>query len=102
MSVVYRYQFAENVAVEVIEATLLRTLLTTEYLHGASSVRLDAAHYFDPAQRTCVIDAATPVGADINKLFVGSLQTEFGPDRFSVERVEKRPASKETRQGPAA
>ena len=90
MSVIYRYQFASAVPVEVIEATLLRTLLTTEYLHGASSVRLDAAHYLDIEQKTCVVDATTPVGEDINKLFVGSLQTEFGPDRFTVERIEGR------------
>lgn len=90
MSVIYRYQFEASVPVESIEATLLRTLLTTEYLHGASSVRLDAAHYLDIKQKSCVVDATTPVGEDVNKLFVGLLQAELGPDRFTVERTEAR------------
>jgi len=29
----------------------------------------------------------TPVGRDFNRLFLGFLQREFGPDSFRVERV---------------
>jgi negative regulator of replication initiation len=91
MSVVYQYIFSQSVPLGEIEATLLRTLLTAEYLHGPARVRLDAAHYLDAQSKTCVVDATTPVGDDVNKLFVGALETEFGPDSFSVERVANRP-----------
>ena len=36
--------------------------------------------------RKCVIDSSTAVGRDLNKLFVGFLQREFGEDAFHVER----------------
>jgi hypothetical protein len=32
-------------------------------------------------------DAGTPVGRDFNRLFLGFLQREFGPESFRVERV---------------
>jgi hypothetical protein len=83
----YRYVFADGVPVEEAEATLVLALLTCEALHGEAQVRLDAGHHFDAARRSCVLDAATPVGRDLNKLFVAFLQHEFGPDGFRVERV---------------
>jgi hypothetical protein len=93
MSIVYHYIFSQTVPVGEIEATLLRTLLTAEYLHGPSRVRLDAAHYLDADEKICVVDATTAVGQDVNKLFVGSLETVFGPDAFKVERVANMPPS---------
>jgi len=85
----YHYVFAPDVPVEEIEASLLLAVLGTESLHGESQVRMDAAHYFEPAKRTCVIDAGTPVGRDFNRLFVGFLRREFGEDSFQVERVSE-------------
>ena len=93
---VYRYGFQPHVPREEIEASLLLALLATESLHGESQVRLDAAYYLDPEQRGCVIEAGTPVGRDINRLFVGFLRREFGEDAFTVERVaqhERQPQS---------
>lgn len=84
---IYRYQFSEEVLMEDAEASLLLALLATEFLHGESQVRLNAAHYFDAMQRTCVIDAATTVGMSLNKLFVGFLRRELGADSFLVERL---------------
>ena len=84
----YRYVFTPVAPIEEVEASLLLAILATESLHGESQVRLDAAHYFDPAKRACVIDAGTPVGRDLNRLFTGFLGREFGPDAFTVERVE--------------
>jgi hypothetical protein len=83
----YRYNFTSDVPLEEIEASLLLAVLATESLHGESQVRLDAAHYLDPAKRACVIDAGTPVGRDLNRLFVGFIGREFGPDSFRVDRV---------------
>ena len=84
----YRYAFASEVPIEEVEASLLLAVLATESLHGESQVRLDAAHYLDPAKSACVIDAGTPVGRDLNRLFTGFIGREFGPDAFTVERVE--------------
>lgn len=83
----YRYVFTPDAPIEEVEASLLLAILATESLHGESQVRLDAAHYFDPAKRACVIDAGTPVGQDLNRLFTGFIGREFGPDAFMVERV---------------
>lgn len=71
-----------------VEASLLLAVLATESLHGECQTRLDAAHYFDPARRACVVDAGTPVGKDLNRLFTGFIGREFGPDAFTVERVK--------------
>jgi hypothetical protein len=83
----YRYTFPPHVPLEEIEATLLLALWGAESLHGESQVRLDAAHFLDPDRRACVIDAGTSVGRDVNRLFVGFVQREFGNDAFQVERV---------------
>ena len=83
----YRYVFLEDVPIEDIEASLLLAILATESLHGEAQVRLDVAHFLNPAKRACVIDAGTPVGRDLNRLFTGLMGREFGADAFTVERV---------------
>jgi hypothetical protein len=88
---VYRYSFLPHVPVEDIEATLLLALWGAESLHGESQVRLDASHFLDTNRRAAVIDAGTPVGRDINRLFIGFIQREFGADSFVVTRVENVP-----------
>ena len=90
----YRYVFTDSVPLEDIEASLMLAVLATESLHGEAQVRLDAAHYLDPAKRACVIDAGTPVGRDLNRLFAGFVSREFGADAFEVERVEGQPNHK--------
>jgi hypothetical protein len=97
----YRYSFPPHVPVEDIEATLLLALWGAESLHGESQVRLDAAHFLDPDRRACVIDSGTPVGRDVNRLFVGFVRREFGTDSFRVERVIDAEASREAQEVPA-
>jgi hypothetical protein len=87
----YRYAFKPDVSLEDLEASLLLAVLSAESLHGEAQVRLDAAHFFDTDQRACVIDADTPVGRDVNRLFVGFLRREFGEDAFTVERLNDHP-----------
>ena len=84
---VYRYAFTAEVPVEEVEASLLLAVFATESLHGESQTRLDTAHFFDPTKRACVIDANTAVGRDLNRLFIGFVSREFGPDAFTVERI---------------
>ncbi|QDU76924.1 hypothetical protein Pan97_39810 [Bremerella volcania] len=83
----YRYTFEEDVPIEEVEASLLLAVMATESLHGEAQTRLDAAHYLDPTKRACVVDAGTPVGRDLNRLFTGFMGREFGPDAFTVERI---------------
>jgi hypothetical protein len=98
----YRYTLAPEVPEEEAEASLLLAILAAEALHGEAQVRLDAAHCFDGGRRACVIDAATPVGRDINRLFVGFLRREFGPHSFTVERAEADRTGPDSRAGVAA
>lgn len=90
---VYRYTFAGHVPSEDIEASLVLALWGTESLFGEAQVRLDAGHYFDAPRRRCVIDAGTEVGRCFNRLFLGFVNREFGPDSFHVEPVDGFPRS---------
>jgi hypothetical protein len=83
----YRYRFQPSVPLKELETTLLLAIMATESLHGQAQVRLDAGHCLDRDRRACVIDAATPVGRDLNRLFVGFALREFGEDAFRVEHV---------------
>ncbi|MEQ9588026.1 MAG: hypothetical protein RJS97_08740 [Parvibaculaceae bacterium] len=47
---------------------------------------MDALYEFDPKRRHLVIDSSTEVGLDLNKLFTGLLQREYGNDHFAVVR----------------
>lgn len=87
MRTVYRYEFDESVNFESVEASFVLAIFSTESLHGEALVRLEAAHAIDAAQHTCVIDASTEVGDDLNRLFVGFLTREHGEDGFHVERI---------------
>jgi hypothetical protein len=84
----YRYTFGANIPIEEVEATLRLAVLAAEGLHSEVEVRLEGAHAFDYERRRCVIDAATAVGRDINRLFLNFIRHEFGADAFQVERVE--------------
>ena len=94
---IYRYAFSEEVFSEDIESSLVLAVMATESIHGESQVRMDAAHYLDAPSRACVIDASTPVGRDLNRLFIGFVRREFGADSFSVHRVDELPTTQEIR-----
>ena len=82
---VYRFVFPESVPLEEVEATLLLSIMGVESLHGTPQVQLDAGHFLDVERRACVIDANTPAGRDLARLFAGFVLREFGPDSFRVE-----------------
>ena len=86
---VYRYGFGEKVLTEDIESALLLAVWGCESLHGEAQTRLDAAHFLDSDKRACVIAAGTPVGRDLNRMFVGFISREIGPDSFTIERVAR-------------
>ncbi len=85
----YRYVFREDVPAEEVEAALCLALIGTESLHGEVQARLDIGHYLDTSRRQCVIEANTPSGADLNRLFAGFLTREFGAETFHVERIDE-------------
>ena len=86
---IYRYQFAPNVLFKEVESSLVLAIMAAESLHGQAQVRLDAAHAADADKRSCVIDASTPVGHDLNRLFIGFVSREFGEAAFSVRKVDR-------------
>jgi len=88
---VFRYEFKSDVNFAEIESSLVLSIMAAESLHGASEVRLDAAHALDEEKRVCVLDASTAVGRDLNRLFVGFIGREFGEDAFKVERLNEPP-----------
>jgi hypothetical protein len=89
---IYRYLFTPSVPLDEVEATLLLAIWGAESLLGESQVRLDSTHLLNRAKRACAIDAGTPAGRAVNRLFVGFLQREFGGDAFQVRRVEPQEA----------
>ena len=84
----FRYQFVESVEPEEIELALVMALFGVEALHGEAAARLDARHAFDADKRSCVIDDATPVGHDFNRLFVGFVRREVTAEQFTVSRID--------------
>lgn len=89
MTDLYRFHIGQQIPAAEVETTLLLSLFGVEALHGEARTRLDARHTFDRAARTVAIDAGTPVGLDLNKLFLGFLTREFGPGSFRVERLQQ-------------
>lgn len=85
---VYRYEFEPSVPFDQVEAALLLAILGTESLHGESQARLDAVHCSSAERRTCVIEAGSDVGRDLNRLFIGYVRQEFGESTFTVRRVQ--------------
>jgi hypothetical protein len=86
---IYRYSFDLSVDIAEVETSLLLALLATESLHGESQVRLEVSYAMDAESRTCVVDAASTVGRDMNRLFVGFIRREFGEETFRVGRVDR-------------
>ena len=82
----FRYEFGERVEIPEVEASLLLALWATESLHGESNCRLEAGYALDAERRACVVDADSQAGKDLNRIFVGFLEREFGADAFRVER----------------
>ena len=92
----YHYDFLEHVPFRAVQDSLLLAVLAAEGLHGESRVRLDASYCLDKRQRTCVVNATTTVGRDINRILTGFLIRQFGRHAFRVERLNACPRAKTT------
>ena len=83
----YQYCFNKSVNIVETEATLLIAMMAVEALHGTTAIRMDGRYHFDPKRRICEIDAKSQVGQDLNRIYTGFLQREFGPDAFTIQQV---------------
>ncbi|QDU28894.1 hypothetical protein ETAA8_40000 [Anatilimnocola aggregata] len=90
---VYRYEFGPDVANDDIEVAIVMAIMAAESLYGEAEVRLNARYFFDAERHACVIDVATELGASFNKLFMGFLSRECGPDSFKVHPLAERKAA---------
>jgi len=88
---IYRYTFEPSARMPEVEESLLLAVLAVESLHGQSRVRMDASYCVDAEKRACVIDATTPVGRDLCRIFTGFAIREFGEAAFKVRRVDESP-----------
>ncbi len=83
---VYNYTFLPSLDMTEVQATVTLAILATESLYGEARVHLETRHSFDAEKRTCVIDATGEVGRNLNRLFLGFVSREFGPEAFRVQR----------------
>jgi hypothetical protein len=83
----YCYTFKPAVPLQDVEITLLLALVAVESLHGETQVRLDADYRIDADRRACIVNVATQVGRDLNRVFAGFARHEYGEDAFRVERL---------------
>lgn len=83
----YVYTFTGDIDPADLEDSLALAALATASLRGDVAVSLDAAYRLNVTTRTCTIDASTPVGAELNRIFYGFAAREFGTGAFCVERT---------------
>lgn len=93
----YKFTFRRRLGLDDIADSLTLAICAAEGLHGRSKVRLEGAWRFDRQRRVCTIDASTPVGMDISRLFINFLSQEFGENAFTVRRPNARAAGQESR-----
>lgn len=97
----YRYTFAPDLPQAEVETALVLSVIAVEGLHGEAQTRLDGGDMLGHAFGPRVIDASTPAGRDLAKVFTAVLRRAFGEDSFRVERVhpiQPQPANPEVRQ----
>jgi len=89
------YRFTEKVQMQEAEDSLMLAVLAAEGIYGRSRVRLETSFAFDPAKRSCVIDATTEVGQHVSRIFTTFITKQFGEEAFRIERLPKEAAHAE-------
>lgn len=82
----YRIVFQRDLPVEAVEDTLMMAVMAVECLVGRPALKLEASFRLDKKLHTCTVDASTPAGQHIARVFVGLMAREFGEGSFTVER----------------
>ena len=79
---VYMVKFDRAADVKAAEETLLLAILAVACLHGDSAVEIDARYAMDVAEGSIVIDASTPIGQYVLRVFTGLCARQFGEGEF--------------------
>ncbi|MHB1002023.1 MAG: hypothetical protein ACYC27_22510 [Armatimonadota bacterium] len=81
----YRFSFNESIPMKEILKGLLLSTIALEAIHGESAMLVDGKFNVCERNKECIIDAETPVGADLAKVFArvmnmycgGCFRTDF-------------------------
>src|SRR5262245_11891297 len=87
--ILYRFELSDAAPLEEAEVLLEVATQAVEALHGSSAVALDVRHGIDAGARAIVLDATTPAGQDLARLFVDQLRREFDADSVRIIRLAK-------------
>ncbi len=84
----YKYRFDQKtVPARDMEDTFMLALLAVESLHSRPRVRMEVGFVIDKPNRTCIINAVTPVGRDLARIFTGFATCEYGERAMRIERI---------------
>ena len=83
----YKYRFDQAVPARDMEDTFMLALLAVESLHSRPRVRMEVGFVIDKPNRTCIINAVTPVGRDLARIFTGFATCEYGERAMRIERI---------------
>ena len=84
----YKYRFDQKtVPARDMEDTFMLALLAVEGLHSRPRVRMEVGFVIDKPNRTCIINAVTPVGRDLARIFTGFATCEYGERAMRIERI---------------
>ena len=87
---VFRFSLAKGtggVDLTEAQATLRLAILAAEGLFGEACVRMEVSYHTDAPRSAIYVDATTPSGDAVVRIFTAFLSREFGPDRFTVRRL---------------
>ena len=81
----YRYTFNDGVPMEDVWDDLLVAVCAAEALHGRAQLRMDATFRLETKARRCVVDASTPVGRTLARVFTELLSRLYSEQAFTVK-----------------
>ena len=88
MKTLYRFTFPEGTERALIEAQLAMAISSAEFAYGEPAVKLSARYYIAEDKPLCLLEASSPVGEHIVKVFTGFMTRGLGEESFCVERIE--------------
>ncbi len=83
----YRFRIGDDVPLDEARMSLDLATIVLEGLFSPAAVRLDARYHVNAETRSIVVDASTPVGRALVRVFATLLAREFGDAAFAVRRA---------------
>jgi hypothetical protein len=87
---VYRYRVSQTVRWQLVNETLLAALSAAQALYGEARSRLETGFAEHCKRRTLVIDATSPPGRTLARIFAGLLIERFGSNSVQIEPATRR------------